>query len=92
MSCQKCKHEFCWICCGEWKEHGANTGGYYNCNKFAQEKTKDEDQSDAAKAKRELDRYLHYYSRYHAHCTYKKGCFDSRNEIESSLFTFSNQS
>jgi ariadne-1 len=72
MSCQKCKHEFCWICCGDWKEHGANTGGYYNCNKFAQEKNKDEDQSDAAKAKRELDRYLHYYSRYHAHSEAQK--------------------
>jgi hypothetical protein len=26
-----------------------------------------DDKSDAAMAKRELDRYLHYYSRYHAH-------------------------
>jgi len=66
MTCQKCKHEFCWICGGDWKDHGANTGGYYNCNKF-NEKQGEDDGSDAAKAKRELDRYLHYYSRYHAH-------------------------
>lgn len=66
MTCQVCKHEFCWICNGDWKDHGSNTGGYYNCNKF--ENNEDvEDQSDVAKAKRELDRYLHYYKRYHAH-------------------------
>ncbi len=69
MTCQKCKHEFCWICGGDWKDHGANTGGYYNCNKF-NEKQGEDDGSDAAKAKRELDRYLHYYSRYHAHGKY----------------------
>lgn len=66
MTCQNCKYEFCWICNGDWKLHGSNTGGYYNCNKFNEEK-EGNDQSDAAKAKRELDRYLHYYSRYHAH-------------------------
>ena len=39
----------------DWKDHGASTGGYYKCNKFAVEK-EDNDMSDAAKAKRELDR------------------------------------
>ncbi|KAI2495836.1 ariadne-1 [Fragilaria crotonensis] len=68
MTCQKCKFEFCWICMGDWTTHGANTGGYYKCNKFDPNSTGDEnDHSDAAKAKRELDRYLHYYKRYHAH-------------------------
>jgi len=66
MVCQQCKFEFCWICCQNWAEHGANTGGYYKCNKFDTEDSGD-DQSDAARAKRELDRYLHYYKRYHAH-------------------------
>mmetsp|Transcript_26262 Transcript_26262/g.29052 ORF Transcript_26262/g.29052 Transcript_26262/m.29052 type:complete len:509 (-) Transcript_26262:99-1625(-) len=67
MTCQKCKHEFCWICMQDWSEHGANTGGYYKCNKFDTSGTDENDVSDAAKAKRELDRYLHYYKRYHAH-------------------------
>lgn len=25
MSCQKCRFEFCWICMGDWNDHGANT-------------------------------------------------------------------
>uniref|UniRef100_A0A7S1D227 RBR-type E3 ubiquitin transferase n=1 Tax=Cyclophora tenuis TaxID=216820 RepID=A0A7S1D227_CYCTE len=66
MTCQRCKHEFCWICMGDWNNHGANTGGYYKCNKY-DSNVNDNDQSDAAKARRELDRYLHYYKRYHAH-------------------------
>lgn len=66
MTCQRCKHEFCWICMGDWNDHGANTGGYYKCNKY-DVSSNDDDQSDAAKARRELDRYLHYYKRYHAH-------------------------
>lgn len=34
MTCKMCTHEFCWLCSGDWKEHGQNTGGYYNCNKY----------------------------------------------------------
>lgn len=79
MTCQNCKYEFCWICNGDWKLHGSNTGGYYNCNKFNEEKNVD-DQSDAAKAKRELDRYLHYYSRYHAHGKSLSGLFPLRSD------------
>ena len=71
MSCQQCKYEFCWVCLANWNEHGANTGGYYKCNKFDASNGGD-DQSDAARAKRELDRYLHYYKRYHAHSEAQK--------------------
>jgi ariadne-1 len=69
MTCQKCRFEFCWICMGDWQQHGANTGGYYKCNKYDNATPGDgpEDMSDSARAKRELDRYLHFYSRYHAH-------------------------
>lgn len=72
MTCQRCKHEFCWICMRAWSEHGANTGGYYKCNKFDADGADNDDGSDAARAKRELDRYLHYYKRYHAHSEAQK--------------------
>lgn len=68
MTCQKCRFEFCWICMGDWQQHGSNTGGYYKCNKYDSKNPDGEnDNSDAAKAKRELNRYLHYYQRFHAH-------------------------
>ena len=34
MTCRNCKHEFCWLCTGDWKAHGSATGGFYECNKF----------------------------------------------------------
>lgn len=47
--------QFCWICMGSWADHGANTGGYYKCNRYDPAKpTKEEE--DGAKAKAELDR------------------------------------
>lgn len=66
MTCKLCKHEFCWICSGDWSDHGQNTGGFYKCNRYEGDKI---DQSSTAiqKAKAELDRYLHFYQRYHGH-------------------------
>lgn len=84
MVCQKCKHEFCWICLGAWGDHGANTGGYYKCNKFDAGGNED-DHSDAAKAKRELDRYLHYYKRFHAHSEAQEFARKQLRETESRM-------
>jgi len=69
MTCQQCKYDFCWVCLKPWSEHGSETGGYYKCNRFSEEGDEEGegDQSDQAKAKRELNKYLHYYQRYHAH-------------------------
>ena len=87
MSCQRCKYEFCWICMGDWNDHGANTGGYYKCNKYDSNSSGagHEDQSDAAKAKRELDRYLHYYKRFHAHSEAQKFAKKQLKETEARM-------
>jgi len=85
ICCQRCKHEFCWICCGDWVSHGANTGGYYRCNKYDPNNTNPDDNSDAAQAKRELDRYLHYYKRFHAHSEAQKFAKKQLKETESRM-------
>lgn len=66
MNCKICKYEFCWICNGSWDQHNQATGGYYKCNRY-EATTTDNTKSAADKAKAELDKYLHYYQRYHAH-------------------------
>lgn len=86
MTCQRCKYEFCWICMGDWNDHGANTGGYYKCNKFdPNTNSPSDDMSDAARAKRELDRYLHYYKRFHAHAEAQKFARKQLKETESRM-------
>lgn len=30
MTCKKCRHEFCWVCMGNWQGHG---GSYFQCNR-----------------------------------------------------------
>jgi ariadne-1 len=82
MSCQKCKHEFCWICLGGWQDHGANTGGYYKCNKFDDTTATNAD-DPAGRAQRELDRYLHFYSRYHAHAEAQRFARQHRHGIDA---------
>lgn len=90
MTCSSCRFEFCWICMGNWTEHGANTGGYYKCNKFDPSSDGD-DQSDAAKAKRELDRYLHYYKRFHAHSQAQDFAKKSLKETEQRMVLLQEQ-
>eukprot|EP00197_Chlamydomonas_leiostraca_P004716 CAMPEP_0202867712 /NCGR_PEP_ID=MMETSP1391-20130828/9582_1 /ASSEMBLY_ACC=CAM_ASM_000867 /TAXON_ID=1034604 /ORGANISM="Chlamydomonas leiostraca, Strain SAG 11-49" /LENGTH=627 /DNA_ID=CAMNT_0049547775 /DNA_START=210 /DNA_END=2089 /DNA_ORIENTATION=+ len=70
MTCSQCKFEFCWLCQGDWKEHGERTGGFYNCNKFETAKRKgeiDEASRKAENAKQLLERYMHYFERWDAH-------------------------
>jgi len=47
---------------GSWADHGQGTGGFYKCNRFIPA-----DEKLVEKAKAELERYLHYYQRYHGH-------------------------
>jgi len=85
MTCQQCKYEFCWICLAPWSEHGQNTGGYYRCNKYDPNTSAGDSQSDAARAKRELDKYLHYYKRFHAHSEAQKFAKKQLKDTESRM-------
>eukprot|EP00494_Astrolonche_serrata_P032430 UN32699 len=61
MTCRNCKHEFCWLCKGAWKDHGSATGGYYKCNIYDKKKA-DGNQTQEDKtmedAKSELEQRL----------------------------------
>jgi hypothetical protein len=58
MTCtqSECKHEFCWVCLGDWSKHG----GSYSCNRYKV----DTEQDSAREA---LNRYTHYYHRWINH-------------------------
>ena len=55
-SSKGCGIEFCWMCLGLWKDHGANSGGYYSCNKFGGAAAPAG--GSLANAKAELERYM----------------------------------
>jgi len=85
MTCQQCRSEFCWICLAKWSEHNNS----YRCNRFTA--SGDSDSSDVAKAKRELERYLHYYNRFAAHTQAEKFAKDHLKKIESKMAVFQEQ-
>ncbi|ETO18077.1 ariadne-like ubiquitin ligase [Reticulomyxa filosa] len=86
MTCNKsvggCGHEFCWLCKGDWKEHGSNTGGYYQCNVYEKQKAEGK-QSDEEKANEnatnELERYEFHWTRFDSHM---KSSNHAKKEVE----------
>ncbi|KAJ8019672.1 Ankyrin repeat and IBR domain-containing protein 1 [Holothuria leucospilota] len=74
MKCTKCKYDFCWVCLEPWSKHSSATGGYFRCNRYEVvqkvEEKADELLSEAEKKMKEmeeLNRFLHYYTRYRNH-------------------------
>lgn len=63
MQCVKCKHHFCWMCFGDWKTHGTE---YYECSRY-KESPSVVQEANHVKARRALEKYLHYYERYENH-------------------------
>jgi ariadne-1 len=69
-TCRNCKHEFCWLCKGDWTAHGSQTGGYYKCNTYESTKDKgtfDRESKDMEDAKNKLQKYAFYFQRYQDH-------------------------
>lgn len=61
MQCYKCRHDFCWMCLGDWKGHGSE---YYECSRY---KENPDTANESAKARAALRKYLHYYERWQNH-------------------------
>jgi ariadne-2 len=63
MQCYNCKHDFCWMCLGDWKSHGSE---YYECSRY-KENPNIAYESVHAQAREALKKYLHYYERWENH-------------------------
>ncbi|XP_011503879.1 PREDICTED: protein ariadne-2 isoform X2 [Ceratosolen solmsi marchali] len=63
MQCYNCKHDFCWMCLGDWKTHGSE---YYECSRY-KENPNIAHESVHAQAREALKKYLHYYERWENH-------------------------
>ena len=59
MQCYNCKHDFCWMCLGDWKSHGSEC---YECSRY-KENPNIAYESVHAQAREALKKYLHYYER-----------------------------
>lgn len=90
MTCNKsiggCGYEFCWICLGDWKEHKKD---YYNCNAFDTKKFEKKDK-EIEKAKFELAKYSHYFTRYMNHSKAMTLAIKLKSEIKDIITKFIN--
>ena len=81
MVCTKCQYEFCWVCMGSWKEHGIGTGGYYRCNKYRAKSELGNKQKLSEKEDEELDKFVHYYNRFHNHAQSRQFLIESSHKV-----------
>nr|CAB3222875.1 E3 ubiquitin-protein ligase ARIH2 [Phallusia mammillata] len=63
IQCSKCKHNFCWMCLGDWKNHG---NSYYECSRY-KENPKIAKKSQQTQAREALKKYLFYFQRWENH-------------------------
>lgn len=75
-----CGHEFCWICFADWKSHKA-------CNKFDKEAA-EKNEKNKKDIKLELEKYVHYFTRYSNHNGSLKKAMVQKNKIEYDIYQF----
>lgn len=68
MTCRQCKHDFCWLCMGDYRKHQQETGTYL-CSSYEQVQKlgRAGPATDTQKAEMELKRYEFYSERYINH-------------------------
>lgn len=87
MTCTPpCKFEFCWLCLGQWSDHGERTGGFYACNRYEvakQEGAYDESERRREMAKNSLERYTHYYERWATNQSSRQKALADLNQMQT---------
>ncbi|XP_023224404.1 potential E3 ubiquitin-protein ligase ariadne-2-like [Centruroides sculpturatus] len=61
--CYNCRHDFCWMCLGDWRTHGSE---YYECSRY-KENPNIANESAHAQAREALKKYLFYFERWENH-------------------------
>jgi len=67
MTCAKCGHQFCWLCKGDWSQHGSQTGGYYVCNKYNEQNSQgkqSDEEKDMVNNQKLLQKFEYYFKRF----------------------------
>jgi ariadne-1 len=87
MTCRNCKFEFCWLCKGDWTQHGSATGGFYKCNKYDTSKDKDvaAEENKIEEAKNALQKYMFYFTRFDNHDKSIKFAEQTRKKAETTM-------
>jgi ariadne-1 len=80
MTCSLCRHEFCWICLGDWVKHGSD---YYNCNRYKEKDVDKERENAKTQARAALEKYMHYFTRFATH--------EQSQKLESKLLQLADQ-
>ena len=70
MTCDRCRHQFCWLCMRPYSEHSEKTGGFYACHQFEQRiksEGKTEEEKESLQAQRTLRNYNMAVERHLSH-------------------------
>lgn len=81
MQCIKCKHDFCWMCCGDWKSHGSE---YYECSRY-KSNPNIVNESAGIQAREALKKYLFYFERWQNHADSLKREEETKRKINQKI-------
>jgi len=93
MTCRNCNFEFCWLCKGNWKDHGTVTGGFYKCNIYEKDVSEgkvNDEEKEQKNAESEIERYTFYFRRYDNHLKSRDLALNKMKECERHLMDLVN--